>query len=160
MSSLIKHNDVRLSTSSIDVVPHVDDLGFIRSLIEEMYVNEAVGLAAPQLGIMKRVIVIDPSAGSKPNTMIVMINPVIKRIDEMSVIDIEGCLSFPGVSLNVSRSLTCDVCFLDETLVERTLSCSGFLARIVQHEIDHLEGKSFLDRVSPLARKMALKRLI
>jgi peptide deformylase len=158
MSSLVIYPSHELKQVS-SVVKEID--AELRSLIDEMvnwmYTSKGVGFAAPQLGSNKRIIVIDPSAGESANEMVVMINPIITKFSQDFSVDDEGCLSIPGVFVTVRRNVSCIVDYLDVEGNKQTQECNGWKARIVQHEIDHLDGIMMIDRIGPMARKMALK---
>lgn len=121
----------------------VDSLlaSFLDDMVETMHANNGVGLAAPQVGVSKRVIVADIYDGDPP---IKMINP---RIVERSgqILGLEGCLSIPNVYGDVERAERVTVKGLNEKGKPVTIECSGLLARVFQHEIDHLDGKLFTD---------------
>ncbi|MFW6134592.1 MAG: peptide deformylase [Elusimicrobiota bacterium] len=124
------------------------------NMIETMYAEGGVGLAAPQVGVSKRIIVID----TEEKGVIVLINPVIiKREGETK--EEEGCLSVPGIYSPVRRSssITVEAIDLDEKKVRITQE--GFLAIALQHEIDHLDGYLFIDRLSPAKRLMIKEQL-
>ena len=126
----------------------------VNNIIETMYAEGGVGLAAPQVGVSKRVIVID----TEENGVIALINPVIiKR--EGKTKEEEGCLSVPGVYSIVGRSskVTVEALDLDENKIR--ISQEGFLAIVLQHEIDHLDGYLFIDRLSPAKRLMIKEKL-
>ena len=120
-----------------------------RDMIETMYDAPGVGLAAPQIGVLQRVIVIDIAGKNEPPELIVAINPIIVHA-EGEVYEEEGCLSVPDYAANVKRhaSVTVTALVLDGT--ERTWQAEDLLAIAFQHEIDHLDGIVFLDRVSSL----------
>ena len=145
-------------STPIDVFDHsVEQL--VKSMIETMYVHGGVGLAAPQVGVSKTVVIIDPSAGDVANQLLILVNPrVIWRSEEMDASD-EGCLSLPGVTLKVPRSLSVTIEYHDIKGVLNNVTCAGFDARIAQHEIDHIDGIMMLDHVGQLARIHALKDL-
>lgn len=128
-------------------------------MAETMYAMKWVGLAAPQVAVPQRVLLIDPSGGEEANQLTVMINPrVIWRSPEQHV-DEEGCLSLPGVILHVPRSIATDIEYHDAMGNSRRSRFVGFVARIAQHEIDHLDDVLMIDRVGRLARKLAMKGL-
>jgi peptide deformylase len=125
-------------------------------MFETMYAEEGVGLAAPQVGILKRLIVIDPQAEDvKP---FALVNPVIVASAEDSERGEEGCLSVPGLKELVDRPVDVTVEGIDLDGNPVRLEATGLLSRILQHEVDHLDGILFLDRVSPLKRKMLLRK--
>ncbi|WP_019131686.1 peptide deformylase [Peptoniphilus obesi] len=113
----------------------------VEDMFETMYHAEGVGLAAPQVGILKRVIVIDDGEDNK----LEMVNPVIKEMDGEEV-QIEGCLSLPHKQGSVKRATHIVVDYYDKDNNKKTLETRDFLARIIQHEIDHLNGILYSDR--------------
>ena len=128
----------------------------IADMFDTMYAEEGVGLAAPQVGISERIIVVDPHDDeTKP---FALINPEILDAGAETEKNEEGCLSIPGIRDLVERSVSVRVRGLTETGEVRELEAEGLLSRILQHEIDHLNGVLFLDRLSPLKRSMAMKK--
>jgi peptide deformylase len=123
----------------------------IRDMFDTMYESDGVGLAATQVGVGKRVIVIDVSPADETAVPVALVNPeIIGREGEMTVC-MEGCLSVPGVQGEVARSEGVVVQGLDENGEPVTLRAGGILARCLQHEIDHLDGVLFIDRIpSPI----------
>ena len=130
----------------------------IASMAETMYAEKGVGLAAPQVGLQKRIIVMDHDAGLV-DSLRALINPVIIWSSDEKQFSQEGCLSIPGVTVNVERSVEVSVEYRDVMGQTRHTCFTGILARIVQHELDHLDGILMLDRATPMERKMALKNL-
>jgi len=130
-------------------VARVDDevRGLIRTMLQTMYSSDGIGLAAPQVGISKQVIVIDCEPEEATAPPLVLINPVIKHQSSDQVLTQEGCLSIPGVFLDVRRPATVEVAYKDENGRPRRLEAKGFLACAIQHEMDHLNGILFVDRV-------------
>ena len=119
-------------------------LALIRSMIETMYAESGVGIAAPQIGISKRIFIASPNA--KEGEEMAFINPVIfKATGEQ--IGLEGCLSLPDVSGEVRRAKTIEFEYLDTGGKKRQGKATDFLARIFQHELDHLDGKLLIDRI-------------
>lgn len=117
-----------------------------------------VGLAAPQIGISKQIAIINPDPEDETK-LIKMINPrIIAASDETAKIE-EGCLSVPGVRGEVERPARVTVAYQDESVAERTLEAEGLLARIVQHELDHLNGVLFIDRLSFAKRSLIKAKL-
>ncbi|HEX7118059.1 MAG TPA: peptide deformylase [Longimicrobiales bacterium] len=139
-------------------VPAVDDdvRRLIDDMMETMYAADGVGLAAPQIGIGKRVIVVDVREPEAPP--FALINPVVVESSEERERGEEGCLSIPGLKEIVERPATVVVEGLDREGNPRRIEADGLLARALQHEVDHLDGVLFIDRVSPLKRQMLLKR--
>lgn len=130
-----------------------------RQMLQTMYSEDGIGLAAPQVGIHKQIIVIDLEPEKPEIPPLVLINPVIKKFGTATCAGQEGCLSIPGVYLDVDRPEAIEVSFKDETGRVRTLSATGLLSRCIQHEIDHLNGVLFVDRVeNQLALNQELKK--
>jgi peptide deformylase len=142
--------------------PICDFNGELRSLAEDMletmYAAPVIGLAAPQVGVNKRLIVIDPTAGESAGNQLVLVNP---KIEEESGIqkEEEGCLSLPGLTAVVKRPYRVRVSGYDLEGNPVDLEGEGLLARVLYHEIDHLDGILYLDRISSLKRDL-LKRKI
>lgn len=131
-------------------------------LLEEMgrmlYEYDGVGLAAPQIGVLERFFVADPRETDKPN-LIKMINPEILWHSDTGDTIAEGCLSIPDVVVDITRPESVKVKYMDEYGEEQILEASGLLAKIIQHENDHLDGVLTTDRLSPLKRKMAFAKV-
>ena len=141
-------------------VTRVDDAvrALVKDLFETMYSAEGVGLAAPQVGVLKRIIVLDTTPRQPESSPIAMINPeIIETVGETTYN--EGCLSIPGEAEDVDRAEKITVRFLDEKGKQQTLTADGLLAIAVQHEVDHLEGVVFVDHVSALKRDVIRKRM-
>jgi peptide deformylase len=139
-------------------IPEVDEelRLVIADMFETMYAAEGIGLAGPQVGISRRVIVVDVNEEGSPR--FALINPRIVESSKEKEKGEEGCLSIPGVSGVVERPARVVVEGLDETGAPVRMEAEGLLARCLQHEIDHLDGILFTDRLSPLKRNMVLKR--
>lgn len=136
----------------------------IDNMFETMYKSEGVGLAAPQIGLGIRVVVIDasPMAEEEPslaNSKMALINPHIESFEGENVSMEEGCLSLPGIHESVTRKNTIHITYMDENFVEHDEVISGYLARVIQHEYDHLEGHVFTDRISPIRRQLITNKL-
>lgn len=136
----------------------------VEAMFAAMYESEGVGLAAPQIGKNIRLVVIDadPVADSFPECAgrkFTLINPVVEVLDGDTVSRSEGCLSLPGISENVPRVEHIRLTWLDEDFNEHSEEISGFLARIVQHECDHLEGKMFIDHLSGIRKQLIKGKL-
>ena len=132
------------------------------NMFETMYHSEGVGLAAPQIGLSKRVVVIDGTPLAEDfeeckDLKLTLINPEIEILDGDEVSRPEGCLSLPGISEDVKRTEHLRLCWLDENLQPHEQEFSGFASRIIQHECDHLEGHVFIDHISGI-RKQLIKR--
>lgn len=147
---------------SEEITPDYPDLKkLLEDMYATMYASEGVGLAAPQIGRNDRIVVIDadPVAETFPECAgrkLTLINPEIEILDGDTVSRGEGCLSLPGLSENVSRVEHIRLRWVDENFEPHEEEISGFLARIVQHECDHLEGKLYIDHVS-LIRKQLIR---
>ena len=118
-----------------------------------MYETDGVGLAAPQVGISKRVVVVD--SRQSPEEKMVLVNPSIAKREGEELMQ-EGCLSVPGAFTDVKRSARVEVVAQDLTGEKIRFTAEGFLARIIQHEVDHLDGLLFIDRLDVIAREQAL----
>jgi len=129
---------------------------FIDDMVETMYAAPGMGLAAPQVGALRRVIVLDPSDDRTAHVPIALINPVLVA-GEGQIVDEEGCLCIPDLNEPVSRFKHVTVKAYDRNEKEIVLEGAGLLARILQHEIDHLDGVLFIDRLST-AKRLLLKR--
>jgi peptide deformylase len=135
-----------------DVVQLIDDL------IETMYAAPGVGLAATQIGVPLRVFVVDVSIGRDPAGLIVMVNPEFVERDGMQIEE-EGCLSVPGFNATVVRPQRVVVKGLDRSGAEHQREGTGLLARAFQHEIDHLDGTLFVDRLRGIKRDMIVRKI-
>lgn len=128
-------------------------------MLDTMYDAPGVGLAAPQVGVSKRIIVIDPAGEDEKPAPLKMANPEIVWASEETKPHEEGCLSLPEEYQEVIRPASIKVRYLDEHNEIRTLDADGLLAVVIQHEMDHLEGMLFVDHLSALKRNMIIKRL-
>lgn len=158
---VVKYPQPILQERSLEVTEITDELkAFIEDMIETMYVTEGVGLAAVQVGQLKRIFVIDPTfaGGTEGDPAFVFINPEIIET-QGEVKEEEGCLSFPGVFITIKRFAKTTVKAMDINGNEFTMVGEGILSRAFQHEIDHLNGQLIIDHVGGLKRKLALRRL-
>jgi len=130
----------------------------VRDMFETMYHAEGIGLAAPQIGRSARVIVIDLRGEDEDDEQIVLVNPRLTWQSDEVAKQSEGCLSIPGLEEVVERPFAVTVEAMDPHGEPVSLAADELLARALQHEIDHLDGVLFLDRVSPLKRRMLLKK--
>ena len=129
-------------------------------MLETMYAAPGIGLAAIQIGILKRLVVIDISKEKEKRQPIFLVNPeIIYRSKETSVYE-EGCLSLPGQFAEVERPAECSVKYIDYFGKEKELKANGLLATCIQHEIDHLNGILFIDYLSKLKKDMIIKKLV
>jgi peptide deformylase len=128
-------------------------------MLETMYAAPGIGLAAAQVGVAKRVLVVDTAReGAKPNPVCLANPEILWASDELASVE-EGCLSLPEQYAPVERPVRCRVRFLDRDNEVRELEAEGLLATCIQHEIDHLEGTLFVDHLSALKRGMILRKL-
>ena len=134
------------------------DIQLVKDMVETMYKAPGVGLAAPQVGVGKRIMVTDPSAGEKQNQLITIFNPEIAS-SEGEQLEEEGCLSIPGFSAVVLRPRKVIVKGLDVNGKEITVEGKDLLARAFCHEMDHLNGVFFLDHLSFLKRDLIKRKI-
>jgi peptide deformylase len=127
-------------------------------MLETMYAANGIGLAAIQIGIPKRIIVVDISKDGKKNPMY-FVNPIINNKDKEQTTYEEGCLSVPDYFAEVDRPKYCEVEYLDYNGKSKVLEADGLLATCIQHEMDHLEGILFIDYLSKLKKTMIVKKL-
>ena len=128
-------------------------------MLETMYFANGIGLAAIQIGIPKRIIVMDLSKKDEKKQPRYFVNPVIKNINEKLVTYEEGCLSVPGQFAEIDRPSICEVEYLDYYGKKQFLRATGILATCIQHEIDHCNGLLFIDYLSKLKKSMIIKKL-
>ncbi|MEM8730510.1 MAG: peptide deformylase [Pseudomonadota bacterium] len=147
--------DAQLSQVCDPVLMGEDLRGLIGDLFETMYAAKARGLAACQIGVMKRVFVMDVTWKAGPKNPLVMINPQILDQSAMMQTMTEACLSIPGIQIDIERPEEISVAWTDEKGHLRDADFSGFGAVCVQHEIDHLDGIVYFDRASHDARQEA-----
>ncbi|MBP1633445.1 MAG: peptide deformylase [Acidobacteria bacterium] len=129
-----------------------------RDMVETMYRAPGVGLAAPQVGVPLRLFVVDITLGHDPRGLITLVNPEWVAREGMQLEE-EGCLSVPGFNATVARPQRAAVKGLDLEGRERTYEAEGLLARAFQHEMDHLDGKVFLDRLRGIKRSLIVRRI-
>ena len=131
----------------------------VNDLFETMYNSNGIGLAAVQVGILKRILVIDVSTKEEEKNPLCFINPVIKKIsDETSVYE-EGCLSIPDTFIEIERPKTCEVEYIDLDGKLKNIRCDGLLSTCLQHEINHLDGKLIIDHLTKLKRDIIIKKI-
>ena len=129
-------------------------------MLETMYAAPGIGLAAIQVGIPKRILVIDIARDDEARNPLYFINPeIIDPTETLNSFE-EGCLSVPGVWEEIERPDECTVKYLDKNGVEQSVRCKGMLATVIQHEMDHLNGVVFVDHLSKLKRDRAIKKSI
>ena len=131
----------------------------VNDLFETMYESNGIGLAAVQVGILKRILVIDVSTKEEKKNPLCFINPIIKKIsDETSVYE-EGCLSIPDTFIEIERPKICEVEYIDLDGKLKNIRCDGLLSTCLQHEINHLDGKLIIDHLTKLKRDIIIKKI-
>lgn len=146
---------LKQKAASVDPTTETDLVELCRTMAKAMYDAPGIGLAAPQIGVLKRVIVYDLEDEGR---VVALCNPeIVERADEREVDD-EGCLSLPGITVPIERPITvvCEAMSLSGKPVR--IEADGLHARVLQHEVDHLDGVLILDRATPEERKAALQR--
>ena len=131
----------------------------MRDMLETMYSARGIGLAAIQIGVPKRIIVMDLSKEDEKKEPRYFVNPIIKNKNEELAIYEEGCLSVPGQFAEIQRPNKCDVEYLDYDGKKKILHATGLLATCIQHELDHCNGKLFIDYLSKLKKSIIIKKL-
>ena len=147
----------KISTPIDNVGNHEKKL--IDDLFESMYDSNGIGLAAIQIGVPKRVIVLDVSNKDKEKNPMCFINPVIKKKSESLSIYEEGCLSIPDTFIEIERPSICEVEYLDYNGNKKNIKCQGLLSTCIQHEIAHCNGELIIDYLSKLKKDMVIKKL-
>jgi peptide deformylase len=136
-----------------------DERRLMDDMLETMYAAPGIGLAAIQIGIAKRIIVMDISGDENKKEPRYFVNPVVKNKNQEKATYEEGCLSVPDQFAEISRPNTCEVEYLDYNGKKQSLIADGLLATCIQHEMDHLEGILFIDYLSKLKKSMIIKKL-
>jgi len=156
---IMRYGERPLHHPAADVQAFDADLHrLIDDMIETMYAAPGIGLAAPQVGVPLRVFVIDLSIGTKLSDLIVMVNPSFVARDGMQIEE-EGCLSVPGFNATVVRPSHAAVRGFDRDGVEQTIEGSDLLARAFHHEMDHLDGTVFIDRLRGIKKDVIVRRI-
>jgi len=152
--------DPRLKITAKAVKAVDDDVrALMDDMLESMHVANGIGLAAPQVGNSRRVIVVDISRAEEEPDPIRMANPELLWVSDEEGNHEEGCLSLPEQYAEVERPESIRVRYLDRSGEEQELDATGMLATCIQHEMDHLDGILFVDHISSLKRKMILRKL-
>ena len=150
---------LRKKSESLEKVD--DDLRvLLDDMLETMYAAPGIGLAAVQVGILKRLIVIDISKDKEKKNPIFLINPEIIFKSKKTSIYEEGCLSLPGYFAEIERPEECHIKYIDYDGKKKEMRANGLLSTCIQHEIDHLNGKLFIDYLSKLKKDMIIKKLV
>ena len=132
----------------------------MKDMLETMYKAPGIGLAAVQIGILKRLVVIDISKNQEKKDPLFLINPEIIQKSEKTSIYEEGCLSLPGQFAEIERPAECFLKYIDYDGKEKELKAKGLLSTCIQHEVDHLNGILFIDYLSKLKKDMIIKKLV
>ena len=130
-----------------------------KDLFETMYDSKGIGLAAVQVGVLKRILVIDVSSKEEKKNPLCFINPTIKKISDETSIYEEGCLSIPDTFIEIERPKICEVEYIDLDGKLKNIKCDGLLSTCLQHEINHLDGKLIIDHLSKLKRDIIIKKI-
>ena len=156
---ILKYGDRQLHepATPVEAITSVVDR-LIGDMVETMYAAPGIGLAAPQVGIALRMFVIDLSLGRDPAGLIVMVNPEFVERDGMQLEE-EGCLSVPGFNATVVRPSRAVIKGLDRAGSPQQREATGLLARAFQHEMDHLDGTLFVDRLRGIKRDLIVKKI-
>ena len=160
MLKLIYAPDPILKKESLPL-PQVDDhhRALIKQMYQVMYTSNGVGLAAPQIGLNIRIFILDANSRDEEKRPITMINPKIITIEENKVPYEEGCLSFPEHFAEIERPEKIKIEYLDEDNSKKISKFEGFESRIIQHELDHLNGILFVDYLSRLKRDVIIRKM-
>ncbi len=156
---IVRYGDRVLQEPAHDVervTPEITAL--LDDMVETMYAAPGIGLAAPQIGVGLRIFVIDLSVGRDPAGLITFINPVFVERDGMQLEE-EGCLSLPGFNATVARPQRAVVRGLNRDEAEQQVEGTGLLARAFQHEMDHLDGRLFVDRLRGIKRDLIVRKI-
>jgi len=149
---------LRQVSKSVDKVGD-EERALMDDMLETMYAAPGIGLAAVQIGIPKRIIVMDISRDENKKEPMYFVNPIIKNKNKEKAKYEEGCLSVPDQFAEIERPNTCEVEYLDYDGKKQLLKADGLLATCIQHEMDHLEGILFIDYLSKLKKSMIIKKL-
>ena len=136
-----------------------NEIKLIHDLFETMYHSKGIGLAAVQVGVLKRILVIDVSTKEGKKQPLSFINPKIKKIGNETSIYEEGCLSIPNTFIEIERPKVCEVEYIDIKGKIKNFKCDGLLSTCLQHEINHLDGKLIIDNLSKLKRDFIIKKI-
>jgi peptide deformylase len=156
---IVKYGDPVLTQKALHVTEFDEKLRkLVADMFDTMYAAPGVGLAAPQVGVLKRIFVMDCSSGKDPKQKIAFINPVITSTEGEQSGD-EGCLSFPGIYFDVKRARRVIARAFNVNGEEFTIDALDLAARCIAHETDHLDGELFIDYLSPLKRDLVKRKI-
>ena len=136
-----------------------DEKKLVKDLFETMYYHKGIGLAAIQVGIPKKIIVLDVLQKDEKKNPLCFINPVIKNLSNEKSKYEEGCLSIPNTFIEIERPKTCLIEYVDINGKKQNMECDGLLSTCIQHEINHLDGKLIIDFLSKLKKDLIIKKL-
>ena len=158
--SIVKAPDPILKKRSMPVDAVNDEIRrLMDDMLETMYAAPGVGLAAPQVAIHKRIVVVDAADRNSERSPLQLANPeIIKKSDDIATFD-EGCLSFPDQFAEVERPASVRIRYIDYNNALQEIEAKGLLSTCIQHEIDHLDGRLFVDHISMLKRNMILRKM-
>ena len=131
----------------------------IKDLFDTMYTSNGIGLAAVQIGVLKRILVIDVSAKDEPKKPLSLINPTIKKLSDDTSVYEEGCLSIPETFIEIERPKIYEIEYIDSNGFKKELKCDGLMSTCIQHEINHLDGKLIIDHLSKLKKDFIIKKI-
>ena len=137
----------------------INEKKLVNDLFDTMYASKGIGLAAVQIGILKRILVIDVSTKDEQKKPISLINPIIKRLSDDTSVYEEGCLSIPETFIEIERPKICEIEYIDLDGDKKELRCDGLMSTCVQHEINHLDGKLIIDHLSKLKKDFIIKKI-
>tara|TARA_B100000524_G_scaffold273236_1_gene151105 strand:- start:61 stop:579 length:519 start_codon:yes stop_codon:yes gene_type:complete len=156
---LTEPNKILRQVSKPVIKVGIDEQKLMDDMLETMYSANGIGLAAIQIGVPKRIIVMDINKEADKKNPLYFVNPVIKNKDSKKSTYEEGCLSVPNQFAEIDRPKNCEVEYLDYNGNKKILKAEGLLATCIQHEMDHLEGILFIDYLSKLKKSIIIKRL-
>ncbi len=137
----------------------INERKLINDLFDTMYQSKGIGLAAVQVGVLKRILVVDISSKDEKRQPLTLINPIIKKISNERSIYEEGCLSIPETFIEIERPKICEIEYICEDGKKKNLKCDGLLSTCIQHEINHLDGKLIIDHLSKLKKDIIIKKI-
>jgi peptide deformylase len=156
---VLHYPDAKLHLKALKVLSVDESIKqLVSDMAETMYEFDGIGLAASQVNVQKRLFVMDLSREDEPRNLMVFINPEILEKDG-EVLGNEGCLSVPGIYEEVIRAETIKLKYTDLNSIEHIISCNGLMSVCIQHEIDHLDGKVFVDYLSSLKQNYIKKKM-
>ena len=159
LQPILRYGAPALQTAAAPVEAIDEDVRrLIDDMVDTMYAAPGIGLAAPQIGVPLRICVIDVSIGKRGGELLTLVNPEFVERDGMQIEE-EGCLSVPGFVATVARPKRTVVRALDRSGVSRVIEGTGVLARALQHELDHLDGRLFLSRLRGIKRDLIVRRI-